>query len=340
MIENMLAKKRNLKKGEKIPLMYDECYKIMFANEEKLEPLTVLLSRILQVKYEDIEGRITLAPLSIPNKTIGEKKLERDIVVYIRSEDRTKIILEVNVKERFYQTVIDRNLYYMGGISGRVLLESDSYEKIEPTFLINFNTFYVDKTNKHIFDNYYFRNEEGYILTKKQRILNINIVACRGMWYNKEYQYVNNPYEKDLILLCASMVLDKEEDFQNCIEKIEMKGNLKRMMEDVSKEMNGNEELCGRYFDFLEENKRINDSIINEERNKARKEGLKKGLKEGLQQGIQQGLEQGLEQGSLLKQKEVVLNMHKENLSLETISKYSGISINEVKKIINQKNLK
>ena len=117
------------------------------------------------------------------------------------------------------------------------------------------------------------------------------------------------------------------------------------MMEEVSKEMNGNEELCGRYFDFLEENKRINDSIINEERNKARKEGLqrgikqgiKEGIKEGIQQGIKQGLEKGIEQGSIQKQKEIIFNMHQENLSLELISKYLGISIDEIQHILKEK---
>ena len=86
------------------------------------------------------------------------------------------------------------------------------------------------------------------------------------------------------------------------------------MMEEVSKEMNGNEELCGRYFDFLEENKRINDSIINEERNKARKEGLEKGIQDT--------------------QKHIVLNMYNHNFAVEDISRGTGLEIEKIKSII------
>ena len=314
MKQSMLEKKRKLKPGEKIPLMYDECYKIMFCDEERLEPLTILLSRILQVRYEDLEGRISLAPLKIPNDTIGEKKPERDIVVIYRREENNKIILEVNVKERFYQSVIDRNIYYMGRTSSKGLLESESYDHIEPTFLINFNTFYVDNIHKHVFDTYYFRNEEGYVLTEKQKILNINIVACRDLWYNHSYQKIENEYEKDLVLLCASMVVDKEKEFFNCIEEVNMKGRLKRIMEEVSKRMNSNEEMYGRYVDFMEENKRINDSIINEEKTKARK--------------------QGLEEGRQLNQREMILNMYYDNVDVSNISRYANLKVEEVKHII------
>ena len=64
-------RKLKLKKGEKIPLCYDECFKIMFANPNRMEPLTLLLSKILKVEYEELEGKIELYPLILPNETIG-----------------------------------------------------------------------------------------------------------------------------------------------------------------------------------------------------------------------------------------------------------------------------
>ena len=66
--------KNGLKPGEKVPLCFDECFKIMFGNEKHLEPLTFLLSNILEVGYSEIEGKIALSPLKLPNETIGEKK--------------------------------------------------------------------------------------------------------------------------------------------------------------------------------------------------------------------------------------------------------------------------
>ena len=70
MKQAMLNKKRNLKPGEMVELIFDEAFKIMFANPDHLEILTILLSRILKIEYKDLLGNITLLPLNKPNKTL------------------------------------------------------------------------------------------------------------------------------------------------------------------------------------------------------------------------------------------------------------------------------
>ena len=325
-------KKKYLKKGEKIRLCYDECFKIMFANPERLEPLTLLLSKVLEVSYSDIEGKISLYPLSIPNETIGEKKTERDIVVKFNDKDEGKIIIEVNFKNHFYETIINRNLNYLSEVASKGLHESDTYDDIEPTLLINFNTFYVDNIHKKIFDYYYFRNDEGYILTEKQKILNINIAKCYDDWYNKTYKQLTNDYEKDLFLLSAAMYTDKIVEYDKCIEELNASNKIKKIMEEVSSRMNEDEVLKIRYVDFLEENKKINQSIINDEKKKARKLGLQEGREEGLKQGIKEGIKEGIKQN----QKEIIINMYKNNFDINTISKITNISLKEIKSYIDE----
>lgn len=46
------------------------------------------------------------------------------------------------------------------------------------------------------------------------------------------------------------------------------------------------------------------------------------------------GLKAGIEQGTREKQCEIVLNMYNENLEVETISKYTKLSIEEIKEIL------
>ena len=48
--------KHDRKEGEIIPLIFDECFKIMFANQAHLETLTFLISKILGMKYEKLKG--------------------------------------------------------------------------------------------------------------------------------------------------------------------------------------------------------------------------------------------------------------------------------------------
>ena len=62
---------------------------------------------------------------------------------------------------------------------------------------------------------------------------------------------------------------------------------------------------------------------------KGHKEGLEQGLKEGIEEGIEKGIEKGIEQGKT----NIVINMLKENIDINVISKVSGLSIDEIKKM-------
>ena len=58
------------------------------------------------------------------------------------------------------------------------------------------------------------------------------------------------------------------------------------------------------------------------------KDGYMKGIKEGKKEGIIEGIEEN--------RKEIVLNMHKNNMDIETICKIVNITEEEVRKIIKE----
>ena len=110
------------------------------------------------------------------------------------------------------------------------------------------------------------------------------------------------------------MKISKEEDFKKIIDLIRIKPEIKELMEGVMKTMNENEEFVGRYYDWKEENDRINQAIIKEEKAESFKEGI------------------------LETKKEVVLNMYKDKVSTEIISQYTNLTLEEVETIINNSN--
>ena len=310
MKQNMLNKKSGLKPGEIVSLKYDRAFKIMYGDENHIEILTMLLSKILEVDYNDLEGNITLLPLNVSNQTIGEKRAERDVVVSVKTDDEYRIILEVNVKKDFYESVINRNIYYTFDVSKKVL-EGEDYINIDITFLVNFNTFFINSERKKVFDEYLLRNEEGDILTKKYKVLNINIEECYNLWYDNKYQGKFGLYEEDLMLLCASMCVEKEEDFRGILELVRMKPEIKKLIEGVLDNMNKDSDLVSGYYNWKEENDKMNRSIINEVKEKSIQEGIKR------------------------KEKEVVINMYKKKYSVEEIGEIIGLSFEQVTEIIN-----
>ena len=59
-------------------------------------------------------------------------------------------------------------------------------------------------------------------------------------------------------------------------------------------------------------------------------EARKEGLKEGLNKGLKEGLDKGLKEGEKNKSIEIAKNMLKDNVDINIISKYSGLSIDEI----------
>ena len=116
------------------------------------------------------------------------------------------------------------------------------------------------------------------------------------------------------------------EEFNRCIEEISINKNIKNIMEEVSFEMNENEEIKVRYYDFLEETRRLNDSIISDEKRKARREGLEEGREEGREEGMKTGTNQA--------KKDIVINMYSKGWDINLISEGTNLPIDEIKRII------
>ncbi|HIR49226.1 MAG TPA: hypothetical protein IAB35_04525, partial [Candidatus Faecimonas gallistercoris] len=93
------------------------------------------------------------------------------------------------------------------------------------------------------------------------------------------------------------------------------------------------------YMSVEEDNRKIENSIREEMIEKGLKEGMKKGMEKGIEQGLKQGLEQGLEKGleqgleqAKLEKERIVLSMLEQGLDVNTISKYTKLDLDFIKK--------
>ncbi len=84
------------------------------------------------------------------------------------------------------------------------------------------------------------------------------------------------------------------------------------------------------YNNYVHEKKRREAEIAKEKSiEKAMKKGLKQGLQEGIEKGIEKGIEQGIEQGKI----EIALELIKMSMSVQDISKVTGLSIEKIKEL-------
>ena len=71
-----------------------------------------------------------------------------------------------------------------------------------------------------------------------------------------------------------------------------------------------------------------------------REEGFKNGYDSGYDSGYDTGYESGCDSGRKEKQHEIIINMHKDNVPIETIAKYVNLSCEDVIKVIEEEESK
>ncbi len=168
-----------LKVNEKIPLTNDIAFKIMFANEKRIEPLALLLSRIFEERYDDMLKRIMILTTYVPNDHLIEKKTERDVVVKLihsNNKNEIKILIEVNMSHIKHQLNIERNLLFLTERFSEGLKEDKSYKEIKKTVLVNLSSYSVDKESK---DLIILKNviNSGMIIMYRDLIMNIKKIC-------------------------------------------------------------------------------------------------------------------------------------------------------------------
>ncbi len=69
------------------------------------------------------------------------------------------------------------------------------------------------------------------------------------------------------------------------------------------------------------------------DRRQSYNDGYDAGIEQGIEQGIKQGIEQGIKQGEKNGIIKTAISMLKEKISIDIISKCTGLSINELKEL-------
>ena len=93
---------------------------------------------------------------------------------------------------------------------------------------------------------------------------------------------------------------------------------MKKLIEGVIIRMNENEEYWGRYYNVIDEVKRMNKTILNVTK----------------QESFDKGVNKGINIGTMKATNDMVINLNNQGIGLDIISKATNLGINKIKKII------
>ena len=270
-------------------------FKEVFLKPDNSDLLKALLEFILKIKIDKLEIKKT--ELLSGNVNIKDKRV--DAIVHTGNK---KIEIEINSQNKDY--LHTRSTAYICNIYQSNANVGDTYN--EDTDIIQVNlTWGLGKNNEEM-KIYKIMNEKGELYVKNFIIYEINMDYYDKILYSKnEDEIKKNQY---MIMLD----LDKKE-----LENMPKDKIVDKYITNVTI-VNDDPEFQ-KYMSEEEDKRKIQNSLLSE----AKEEGISQGISQGYTSGINDGI------------KQTAKNLLSMNMPIEDISKATGLSIEEIKKISN-----
>ena len=143
-----------------------------------------------------------------------------------------KIIVEMNSKK----IMINRNYVYLFKVaSGSLKVGDTTYKNIRNIVLINFNK--LNDPKKNFIDIGYLKNQDGEIMTKTLKVININIAKS----FDKSYTYLNE-FEENIAKICRIFKTTCSSDLKKEIESFTRLEEAKNFI-NKAKELSSDDEM-------------------------------------------------------------------------------------------------
>ena len=321
---NILTKEKLLNDSKYIVLIsYDLLFRELFGKNPDVTAF--LISALLNIPYEEVKGKIEFKNTTVNKNTLKSKHGEKDVLFTVDIPEPLCINLEMNYKD-LDDVKIERNVYFHSDTFSTTLEESDSYEDVPITIQFNFNDKFVNTKEKPLINTFLYRDEYGFTLTEKSRIVHINVAKMSKVWYSGKYKE-RTDISPIIFLLAAIMVEHDKKKFDELLEEL-VDSEISERIGDVVYSMNEERDFQQKYDDFMAEQRELAESRIRRAEKKMAEKVTKKVTKQVTQQVTQQVTEQNLI--------DTIIKMYQKDWDSKTISYTLDLDIQYVENIINE----
>ena len=285
-----------------VPLTYDKAFKRIFRTN--LDILKEFLKDVIPLDI-DKECNIRLMDGELPKENMKEKGRIVDIYVVLDG----KIYVDIEMNKSKFENVLQRNIKYKDKLSSMLPENDEDFKSITSTKLyqLNLNAYPFEKILDDIIVLYGLKTHKIY--SSDECMIVKSLERYRDLYYNKSNR------EKDVIWLTILTSRTFTELYE-LSRQILSKDKVKKLMEaaiSMSKDGFILHEWQKDKFDALVKYNEIED---------AKKEGRTEGIAEGTKE----------------KTIEIARNLLNMQMSIEDISKATGLTEDEIKSLNDDKN--
>ena len=271
----------------------DRAFKEVFLNPNNSDLLKALLEFILKIKIDKLEVKKT--ELLSGNVNVKDKRV--DAIVHTGNKK-----IEIEINSQYEKYLNPRNMAYICNTYQSHTLVGKEYNQQTDIVQVNL-TWGLGKNNDEM-KIYKIMNEKGELYVKNFIIYEINMDYYDKIWYSKNKEEIKkNQY---MIMLD----LDKKE-----LENMQKDKIVDKYITKVTI-VNDDPEFQ-KYMSEEEDKRKIQNSLLSEAK----------------ETGYTSGINDGISKGENKKSIEIAKNLLSMNMSLEDISKATGLLIEEINKL-------
>ena len=235
------------------------------------------------------------------------------------TQNGSVVIIEIQLQgnSRFPERI----LYYWASNYSKLLKHGEKYDALTPVISINLLNFNLDD-NESIHSCYMIYDTINRRLLTDH--LQIHILELKKFKIHilelKKFKYDLLKPDLNCWLKFFTMKEDKEEIMSELVKE-------KPVMEEVQIKYNNfiKNRIMMNEYDKRQAYLYGNQIMLEEERRLGREEGIK----EGREEGIKEGREEGIKENQIA----IARGMKKDNIDVNSISKYTGLTIEEIKNL-------
>ncbi|MBE6161422.1 MAG: hypothetical protein E7158_04305 [Firmicutes bacterium] len=309
MITQKLVNEEVLKDLEEniVDLKLDSAFKKVFSDESNKYYLAYLINYCTGMDIEYVESHLKYKNNFISGRNLDKKIGETDILVEVEEK-----VINIEMNKTIGETLIRKNKDYVS------YLRSENVEKIKEgmskrKFIIQINISASPRIKGK-------ENERlVYEIELREKNLNISDVYNNEIIYDINLEYLkNNLYNK-------KKITEKEKNLLLFIER--NKKELDKLfggdarMRNIIKNIKSIGYLGDKTFAFEYDREAFREQVEKEAREEAVEEAKKKATEEGLKRGIEQ------------EKIEIAKNLLRNGMSMENVSKNTGLSVDKTKKL-------
>lgn len=262
----------------------------------------------------------------LPTEMVPDNPLRKNSIVDVRCRDKSGRQFLVEMQMIWSPEFRQRVLFNASKAYVRQIDSGEEYELLQPVYSLNL----VNEIFEPDLKGFYHYYRLVHIEHSEKVIDGLHLIFVELPKFNP-----HTYSEKKMQVLWLRYLTEINEQTREVPEALMANPEVKKAVTALEESAFTEAQLLGyeKFWDIISVEKTLYNSAERRGMEKGMKKGLEKGMEEGMEKGLEKGMEKGLEKGHEEEKNQIARKMKSDGLPIDIISKYTGLSVEEIERI-------